>query len=84
MRKEDIINSPKSAPQRQMLKFMDGERLSYKQSILAKCFECTNGFIDGRNDCGMNDCPLYPFMPYNPNKYVKHVGQRISRFRKAE
>jgi len=34
------------------------------QAMEAKCFECCNGYIDGRIDCKVTSCPLYPWMPY--------------------
>jgi hypothetical protein len=32
--------------------------------ILAKCYECTAGYADGKMDCGVESCPLHPLMPY--------------------
>ena len=34
------------------------------KAIKAKCKECTNGYVDGRHDCGIPTCSLYYFMPY--------------------
>jgi len=68
MRRKDVVESPISQGRNQYIRFLDGERLTQKQAILAKCFECCNGFIDGREDCEMSDCSLYPLMTYNPNK----------------
>jgi len=51
------------------LEMMDrGERLTLREQVLAKCYDCTGGYADGANDCGVNDCPLYPSHPYNPNR----------------
>lgn len=47
-----------------MLKHLSHERLTQREMILAKCFDCMGGYIDGRIDCQMNNCPLYPVMPY--------------------
>jgi len=47
-----------------LIRFEQGEKLSLKQSILAKCCECTGKYADGKRDCGISKCPLYPFMPY--------------------
>jgi hypothetical protein len=41
-----------------------GERLTQRQMILAKCFECCGNYADGREDCAIPECPLYPMMPY--------------------
>ena len=44
--------------------FGQGKKLSLKQSILAKCCDCMGNYADGKIDCEIPDCPLYPFMPY--------------------
>lgn len=51
-------------------RYIAGERLTQRQAILAKCFECTNGFADGRRDCLVMTCPLHPFMPYREKDNV--------------
>ena len=67
-------------------KYIDGKRLTTKQMILAKCFECMGNYEDGRVDCILPDCPLYPMMPYGkvwkgrkrgkiPVGFVKHILQ---------
>ena len=45
-------------------KHLKGERLTQRQAILSKCADCTGYHADGRYDCEMPDCPLYPYMPY--------------------
>jgi Zn-finger protein len=32
--------------------------------IMAKCYDCTGFYKDGREDCNTPTCPLYPLMPY--------------------
>ena len=59
------------------MRYLNGERLSCKEAILAKCAECCAGYHDGRMDCGMNDCPLYPFMPYGSIK--QKFRQRVPK-----
>ena len=48
--------------------YKSGKRLSFKQACLAKCADCTNSFADGRMDCLIPTCPIYPIMPYKDNK----------------
>ena len=48
----------------QMLRHLNGEKLTRNQSISAKCFDCMGWYQDGRLDCRMPDCPLYPFRSY--------------------
>jgi len=45
-----------------------GERLTQRQMILAKCCECCGNYADGRIDCAIPECPLYPVMPYGSIK----------------
>ena len=51
-----------------MVKWLDGRKLTFKQAVLAKCFDCMGGYVDGLVDCRVPHCPLYPFMPYRENK----------------
>ena len=52
-------------------KHLDGKRLSRGQAGLAKCYECMGGYCDGKADCGISKCPLYPYMPYRAKKADK-------------
>ena len=53
-----------SAGKTNLLKHLQGERLTQRQAILAKCCDCMNYHADGRMDCRMPHCSLYPFRPY--------------------
>jgi hypothetical protein len=48
----------------ELTKHLKGERLTHKQAIQAKCYNCMGYYADGKYSCGMPDCSLYPFMPY--------------------
>ncbi len=37
---------------------------SMKKAILGKCKDCMCDYVDGRMDCEIEDCSLYPWMPY--------------------
>ena len=88
------VYSSNNAPGNKYLKmFMENKPINLKQACLAKCAECMNGFIDGKNDCGMNGiCPLYPFMPYRkePAEYkkrkvsVEHIKKMTEGKRKKQ
>lgn len=43
---------------------LDGKKLSPMQSMKAKCAECMGNYEDGKMDCAIPDCPIYPFMVY--------------------
>lgn len=49
---------------REFLKYLEGDRITKRQAILAKCYDCMAFYASGRSDCNLSDCPLYPFMPY--------------------
>ena len=51
-----------------LLKYLQGQALTMKQAILAECFSCGGYYADGRKDCHIPECPLYPFMPYRTEK----------------
>ena len=47
---------------------LEGKRLTRGQAINAKCADCMRNYADGRECCTIPECPLYPYMPYNPAK----------------
>lgn len=53
-----------------LLRYLAGEKLTPMQTIYAKCYECMGFYIDGKEDCGVEDCPNYPHMPYNPDRTI--------------
>ncbi len=53
-----------SRGKRLYLKQLRGGRLTRGETVIAKCAECCGGYVDGRRDCGVTLCPLYPWMPY--------------------
>ena len=48
----------------ELLKHRSGKKLTYRQAVLAKCYECMGYYADGKSDCLISDCPLFNFMPY--------------------
>lgn len=48
-------------------KFSEKKKLTRKEAMLAQCFVC-NSLGEDADDCHGEDCPLYPWMPYNPNR----------------
>jgi hypothetical protein len=67
-----LIDALKAAPtsggKTNLLKHYNGDPLTHKQAIIAKCADCMGFYIDGRCDCGMSSCPLYGFQPYRGKK----------------
>lgn len=50
--------------QGELLKHLSGQRLTLKQAVNAHCYDCMNYYSDGKVDCKIRHCSLYPFMPY--------------------
>lgn len=59
--------------QRELLKHLSGERLTLKQAVNARCYDCMGYYADGKVDCKMPACPLHPLMPYNQNRKTRPV-----------
>ena len=62
---------PSARGGKELKKHLVGDRLALKQMILAKCFDCMGRYFDGKTDCELPDCPLYPIMPYQKNVLYK-------------
>jgi len=59
----------------ELTKHLEGGRLTQKQDILAKCYDCMGYFVDGKASCLIESCSLYPYMRFNPNR-VKSVARK--------
>jgi len=55
---------------KEMKKYEMGVRLTQRQAILAKCFECANGYFDGKEDCAIAECPLH---------HLCHTGRKTDQ-----
>jgi hypothetical protein len=49
---------------KELFALLNGERLTPKQAILAKCCHCQLGYKFEEDKCWDHRCPLYPFTPY--------------------
>jgi len=54
--------------QKELLKHLSGQKLTFKQAVHAKCYDCAGFYADGKVDCKMPHCSLHPFMAYNQNR----------------
>jgi hypothetical protein len=45
-------------------KHLSGKSISIKQAVYGKCYECMGDYQDGKYDCEIPKCTLYPWMPY--------------------
>ena len=55
---------------KELLKHLSSERITLRQAVITKCYDCMSFYGDGRNDCNSPDCSLYPFMPYGTKPQV--------------
>jgi len=60
----------------ELIKHLEGYQLTLRQAVNAHCYDCMGFYADGKNDCCMPGCSLYPFMPYNVNK-IKRTSKLI-------
>ena len=71
----DMLQSAKSgrlkAGKSDLIKHLHGIRITQRQAIRAKCYDC-NGMGD-QDDCDIETCSLYPFSPYRNDKGVAKV-----------
>ena len=52
---------------RELLRYLNGKALTYKQAVKAKCYDCEGYYQDGRVKCEIKTCPLWPFNNYAEN-----------------
>jgi hypothetical protein len=68
---EQVLQSRQFVGRTEMLRHLKGERNCASAAIKAKCFDCCGYYEDGKVDCGVKGCPLYPWMPYRKEKAPK-------------
>lgn len=95
MNKESAERGAVSKGKSLMLEHLAGKTLSPRQAMAAKCFDCMGGYADGRIDCKMDHCSLYPWMPYRESPVVRKTrslsvddrrlqGERLRKWREAK
>jgi len=52
----------KRTGQKNLIDYLNGKRLTQRQSIRAKCYDC-NGMGE-QKDCDIDTCSLFPYSPY--------------------
>lgn len=48
----------------ELLSHLNKEKITIRNAVKAKCYDCMGWYSDGRQDCKITKCPLYPWMPY--------------------
>ena len=85
MKLEEIERYGKSARgKRELIRHLDDLRLTPRQMILAKCYECSNGYVDGKVDCLVRSCPLYSLMPFRKRAVYALAGHVEGKRRKEK
>jgi len=52
------------------IKHKNGEKLIREEAILAHCFSCMGGYVDGKEPCEIKECCLYHFSPFQRSKKI--------------
>lgn len=74
----DIKKLTAAMGRREFIKFLNNERMTHKERILANCYRCMNFYEDGRIDCQVKDCVCYSVMPYREENIEKRRYKRVS------
>jgi hypothetical protein len=45
-------------------KVLDGKKLIRKETMLAHCYECMDGYDEGKQDYLSKSCSMYQYYPY--------------------
>ena len=61
----------------------DKNRPSATRAIREKCKDCMGGYEDKREDCGIEKCPLWYFMPYNRIRTEKRKFKKMEKEKQA-
>jgi len=72
---EQVCEGMKCRGRNELLRHLEGETLGLSAMIAAKCYDCMCHYSDGRQDCEVYCCPLYPRMPFNKNKKASRAGR---------
>lgn len=70
--------------QKELIKHLSGEMLTLRQAVNAHCYDCSGFYSDGKNDCRLPGCSLYPFMPYNENRTKRTSNRTMTEAHKAK
>ena len=55
-------NGTSRAGKSDLIKYLTGKRLTQRQAIRAKCYDCSG--MGEINECDINTCSLFPYSPY--------------------
>lgn len=75
----------KARGKKEIVKHLSGKKITMLQAIKAKCYDCMGYYSDGKMDCQIPSCSLYPFMPYQEGgrKPVREVSEETRQAMKS-
>jgi len=68
----------KAIGEKDLKNYLSGKTIRRGRAIVAKCCDCMGEYADGKIDCCIPECPLYPFMPYKDTNGTQDKGSMIS------
>lgn len=68
-----ISTCPASGGKNALIKLYGGIPISKREAILAKCCDCSGYYVDGKVDCEVPWCSLYPHMPYGKMRKKHYI-----------
>lgn len=68
---KDNFTGKRAIGKKEWNKFVNAETLTYKEALLANCYECTGFYDTGKVDCLITTCPVYQYMPYKDARHSK-------------
>lgn len=68
-----LSTAPSSTGREQLKTYLSGKIIGKADALRAKCFDCSGHYVDGRKDCEVEWCPLYPYMPYGKLRKKRYV-----------
>jgi hypothetical protein len=70
-----VESAPLSIGRGDALLHVSGHKLPASSAIRVKCWDCSGHYVDGRQDCRVPWCPLYPWMPYGTMRKERSNGK---------
>ena len=67
-----------------LIRHLEGGKLTLRQAVYAHCYDCMGFFADGKVDCKIPACSLYPFMAYNKTRIRRTTARVITEDHKAK
>jgi hypothetical protein len=78
VRDKELLASARAGVRRsgrtQLVKWLTGNRLTQREAIKAKCYDC-NGMGE-QDTCDIEGCPLRPYSPYKASQEVEQGNNK--------